>query len=57
LNRIEEAEKRISDFSENEVHPFYNKYQNQENIKPIIWETCSEVLDKFEKTRILKMGW
>ncbi len=39
LNKIDEAEKKISEFSENDVYPFYNKYQNQENIKPIDWES------------------
>ncbi len=57
LNRLEEAQKRISDFSENDAHPFYNKYQKQENIKPIDWESCTEVLDKYEKSRILMKGW
>jgi len=57
LNKIEEAEKRISDFSENDMHPFYNKYQKQENIKPINWEDCTEVLDSYEKKKFLMKGW
>jgi len=57
LNRIEEAEKRISDFSQSDTHPFYNKYQTQENIKPINWETCTEVLDNHEKRIFLMKGW
>ena len=28
LNKIEDAEKQIIDFSENDVHAFYNKYQS-----------------------------
>jgi SNF2 family DNA or RNA helicase len=57
LNKKEEAEKQILDFSENDVHPFYNKYQNQENVKPINWEDCSTVLDNFEKRKYLSKGW
>lgn len=57
LKRISEAEKKISDFSESDTHPFYNKYQNQENIKPIKWEDCSVVLDKYEKRKYLMKGW
>jgi len=57
LNRIEEAEKRISDFSESDTHPFYSKYQNQANINPIRWEDCAIVLDKYEKRRYLMEGW
>jgi SNF2 family DNA or RNA helicase len=57
LNRIEEAEKRIFDFSENDTHPFYNKYQNQANISPIKWEDCAIVLDRYEKRKYLMEGW
>lgn len=57
LNKIEEAERHIVDFSENDVHPFYNKYQNQENVKPINWEDCSAVLDNYEKRKYLSKGW
>ncbi|MCJ7447609.1 MAG: hypothetical protein MUO72_07950 [Bacteroidales bacterium] len=57
MNRIEEAEKRISDFSENDTHPFYNKYQNQANTKPIKWEDCAIVLDRYEKRKYLMEGW
>jgi hypothetical protein len=57
LNKIEEAEKHITDFSENDVHPFYNKYQNQDNVKPINWEDCSVVLDNYEKRKYLSKGW
>ena len=56
-NKIEEAEKLISDFSENDIHPFYNKYQKQENIKPINWEDCTDVLDGYEKKKFLMKGW
>lgn len=57
LNKIQEAEKRISEFSENDTHPFYNKYQNQDNIKPLDWESCTEVLDNYEKRKYLMQGW
>ncbi|AEW00273.1 helicase SNF2 [Niastella koreensis] len=57
LKRESEAEKRIAEFSENDTHPFYNKYQNQENIKPIDWESCSLVLDSHEKRKYLMKGW
>lgn len=57
LKRESEAEKRIAEFSENDTHPFYNKYQNQENIKPIDWESCTEVLDSYEKRKYLMKGW
>ncbi len=57
LNKIQEAENRINDFSESDNHPFYNKYQNQENIKPIDWESCSIVLDSYEKRKVLSKGW
>lgn len=57
LNKIVEAEKRISDFSENDNHPFYNKYQNADNMKPINWEDCSNVLDSYEKKKILMKSW
>jgi len=57
LKKIEDAEKVISDFSEEDLHPFYNKYQNQENVKPINWEDCSIVLDKYEKRKYLSKGW
>jgi len=57
LNKIEEAEKHITVFSESDVHPFYNKYQNQDNVKPINWEDCSVVLDNYEKRKYLCKGW
>jgi SNF2 family DNA or RNA helicase len=57
LNKLEEAEKQIVDFSENDIHPFYNKYQNQENVKPINWEACTLVLDNYEKRKVLNKGW
>ena len=57
LNKIEEAEKHITDFSENDVHTFYNKYQNQDNVKPSNWEDCSVVLDNYEKRIYLSKGW
>jgi SNF2 family DNA or RNA helicase len=57
LNKLEEAEKQIVDFSENDIHPFYNKYQNQENVKPINWEACTLVLDNYEKRKLLSKGW
>ena len=57
LNRQAEAEKKISDFSESEIHPFYNRYQKQDNIKAVKWEDCSLVLDKYEKKKYLMKGW
>ena len=57
LKRESDAEKRIAEFSENDTHPFYNKYQNQENIKPIDWESCTQVLDSKEKRKYLMKGW
>lgn len=57
LNQIEEAQKHITAFSENDIHPFYNKYQNQQNIKPIHWESCTEVLDKYIIQEVLSAGW
>ena len=57
LNRLAEAEKKIFDFSESDTHPFYNKYQNQDNVRSIKWEDCSTVLDKYEKKKCLMRGW
>ncbi|HBM14775.1 MAG TPA: helicase SNF2 [Lentisphaeria bacterium] len=57
LNKIEDAKKIISDFTENDTHPFYNKYQNQNSVKSIDWESCSTVLDSFEKRKHLMKGW
>lgn len=57
LKKISDADKIISDFSKTDVHPFYNKYQNQENVKPISWEDCSLVLDNYEKRKYLSKGW
>lgn len=57
MKKIDDAEKIIQDFSENDLHPFYNKYQNQENVKPINWEDCSIVLDRYEKRKYLIKGW
>ena len=57
LNQVADAEKRISDLSESDTNPFYKKYQDQENIKPINWEDCSFVLDNFEKKKILMKAW
>jgi ERCC4-related helicase len=57
MKKMENAEKIIEDFSENDLHPFYNKYQNQENVKPINWEDCSIVLDNYEKRKFLSKGW
>ncbi len=57
LDNIEEAEKKIGEVSENDIHPFYKKYQDQENIKPIKWEDCSQVLDSYEKKKFLMQGW
>lgn len=57
MKKMDDAEKIIEDFSENDLHPFYNKYQNQENVKPINWEDCSLVLDNYEKRKYLSKGW
>jgi ERCC4-related helicase len=57
LNKIEAAERQLNSFAENDIHPFYNKYQNQENVKPINWEDCSVVLDNYEKRKHLSKGW
>jgi ERCC4-related helicase len=57
MKKMVDAEKIIENFSENDLHPFYNKYQNQENVKPINWEDCSVVLDSFEKRKHLNKGW
>jgi SNF2 family DNA or RNA helicase len=57
LNKVAEAEKRISDFNEEEVHPFYNKYQNVSNIKSINWEDCSLVLDNYQRKKLLLSSW
>jgi ERCC4-related helicase len=57
LKKMDDAEKLINDFSENDLHPFYNKYQNQDNVKPINWEDCSLVLDNYEKRKYLSKGW
>jgi hypothetical protein len=56
-NKIEAAERQLNSFAENDIHPFYNKYQNQENVKPINWEDCSVVLDNYEKRKHLSKGW
>lgn len=53
LNDIEEAEKRIDRLPKQ--HPFTIKYQK--NVEPVMWENCVKVLDKFEKSTILKKGW
>ena len=57
LNNIEEAEKKIGEVSEDDTHPFYRKYQDQNNIKPINWEDCTLVLDSYEKKKYLMQGW
>ena len=57
LNKTEEAKKLIVDFGESDAHPFYNKYQNQNNITSIDWESCTEVLDKKEKHKVFVKGW
>lgn len=57
LNKIDDAKKRISDFSADEIHPFYNKYQNTTNISSIDWEDCSTVLDSSEKRKVFSKGW
>ena len=57
MKKMDDAEKIIRDFSENDLHPFYNKYQKQENVKPINWEDCSIVLDNYEKRKYLGKGW
>ena len=57
LNKLEEAEKKLVEFSENDTHPFYNRYQNQQNIKPVDWESCTQVMDKHEKRKFLMEGW
>lgn len=57
MKKMDDAEKIIRDFSENDLHPFYNKYQNQVNVKPINWEDCSIVLDSYEKRKHLAKGW
>lgn len=57
MKKMDDAKKIIQDFSENDLHPFYNKYQNQVNVKPINWEDCSVVLDNYEKRKHLSKGW
>lgn len=51
--RKEEALKIINNVPE--VHPFENRYNN--NVKPIQWENCAQVLDKKEKIAYFKKGW
>lgn len=57
LNNIEEAKKIIGAVSENDTHPFYKKYQDQDSIKPVRWEDCAFVLDNYEKKKYLMQGW
>jgi ERCC4-related helicase len=57
MKKMDDAEKIIDTFSENDLHPFYNKYQNQANVRPINWEECSVVLDNYEKRKHLAKGW
>jgi superfamily II DNA or RNA helicase len=57
LNKIEEAEKIISEYAETDLHPFYNKYQNTNKLKTVKWEDCSIVLDNTEKRKYLMKGW
>ena len=56
MKKIKDAKKIIADFSENDVHPFYNKYLSQDNVKPINWEDCSLVPDNYEKRKYLSKG-
>jgi ERCC4-related helicase len=57
LNKTEKAKELIVDFGESDSHPFYEKYQNQNNITPIDWESCTDVLDKKEKHKIFIKSW
>lgn len=56
-NKIEEAEKKLFEFSESDTNPFYKKYQNVEGVKSINWEDCAVVLDNAEKRKFLSKGW
>lgn len=56
-NKVEEAEKKIFEFSESDTNPFYKKYQNIDGVKPINWEDCAVVLDNAEKRKFLSKGW
>jgi len=57
LKKMDDAEKIIEQFVENDLHPFYSKYQSQENVRSIHWEDCNQVLDNYEKRKYLAKGW
>jgi len=57
LKKMDDAEKIIEQFAENDLHPFYSKYQSQENVRSIHWEDCNQVLDNYEKRKYLAKGW
>jgi hypothetical protein len=52
LGEREQAKKIIDELPRS--HPFELRYTRVETID---WESCSQVLDAAEKTRILKQGW
>lgn len=57
LNKVTEAERLISDFNEEDIHPFYIRYQNLDNFKSLNWEDCSLVLDNLQRKRMLLKSW
>lgn len=53
LGEEEEAMKIIDEVPEK--HPFENRYNT--NVEHIDWDSCSRVLDRFEKRKALKKNW
>ena len=52
-NDIEKAKKLIDEVPKR--NPFEIKYQ--QNVKPINWESCEKVLNKYERKKYLMQGW
>lgn len=52
-NEIEEAEKIIDNVPK--IHPFESRYNS--DVKSNNWESCSTVLNKYEKRKYFEQGW
>jgi hypothetical protein len=51
---IEEAKKKLDELIK---HPFKIRYEDEQMVAPVDWESCANVLDNRERKTLLEKSW